>query len=347
VTTIRSARPKLRSLPRWKIWLIRGLLLAVVGGALYLWPEGLFAIVAGTAIVVIAVVWWLKRRLRAFVEPFKQLAEVDLFPSTIELTQTSNVRWKHAASIDELSRELAARGFEPVGDYAIGASPGVHLRAWMHVADAVYAVVYDREGIEPHVDFVTPFADGSYLTYTTIRAPSLLDRPPTMQIEGFPGARPGEVLEKFLHARPDKPCPSVSAGAFVPTLERYVAEESVWQQQQLDREEQLEQQLQEAFLQHSGWSAVRWDREQQRVVFGHDKLRSDDAVQVYLGCLGGLDEGAFAREEARAKKMAAGQSARTVLAELVRTAPPAWKFEKLAELTEPVPADVYLAPAWE
>ena len=203
------------------------------------------------------------------------------------------------------------------------------------------------EHVDPHVDFVTSFTDGSYVTYSTTTIAEGTERPPTMPIERFAGSSPIEVLEKLLKERPDKLRNTVSPEGFVPCIEGYVAKEAAWRQSQYERDEQRRQELEEAFLEQSGWSAIQWDRNQERVIFIHDELRPDEVADAYTECLEELEEDACRREEHRAKRVAKSKPARQAFAELVGLAPESVVFEKLAELTNPVPVDVYMAPEAE
>jgi len=329
-------------MPPWKLWLIRGCLLAVLAGAVYVWPEGVLAVVAGFAIVVIVCVWWIKRKIKGFIQPLEQIA--DAFRGKIELIPKERINWHHAERMSQFSEDLAGRGFEHVGDFVVGSSEGQHLRAWVNVAESIYAAAYDLEFADPHIDFVTPFADGSYITYSTFAHPELFERPPDMPIERLPGLPALAALDKMLQALPDKPRATVSREGFVPCVEEYAARESAWRQARYERDAQRQQQLQEAFLSQSGWSAIDWDRDQHRVFFVHDELPPDEIVDAYINGLHNLDDETHHREQKRARQITERATPRAAFAELVQAAPPTVSFEKLAELSAPVAADVYRCP---
>ena len=344
MTTVQHARTQRPSMPTWKLWLIRIILLALIGGAIYVWPEGVAVVVAGMVIVVVAVVWWIKRKIRSIVEPFKELANIDLFSGTIELAPRAAIDWHHAEQMEAISTGVEACGFERVGDFSIESSAGMSLRAWLHRGESIYAAAYDVEYGDSHLDYVIAFTDGSYVTYSTTSIPSGLERPPTMPLERLPGLSPIELLQKLREGAPGKPRRSVTAEGFVPCVKEYVAQEAAWRQQQFEREEKLQQDLEEAFLDASGWSAIQWDREQDRVVFIRDDLKSDDVVDAYRRGIGHLEENAYDREVERAERIAKRTAPRQAFTELMDTTTQSAKFAKLAEVTAPMPADVYLAP---
>ncbi len=333
-----------RTMPTWKKWLIRVIFWGVIIGAIVAWPQGVGAVLAGGAILLLVLVLWIKYKIKKFLAP---LQDLELFPESIKLTLQEKVSWNKADLVAAASEAIKASGFEPIGTFTINKSTNQFVEAFMNEKESAYAVVYDFPFTDVVVDYVSEFEDGSCFTCSNTQLPEILEYPSGRTVDRHPGMDAGPLYEEFVSARPDGPRMPVSADGFVARFEQYHAEVMAWNREQVDYREKLAQALHEEFLAQSNWSAIEWDRKQNRVVFVHDALPSREVVDMYVSALCLEDEGEFDREKKRAEALVKEATKTDAFERMIQESPHQVGLEKLMELTTPVRANVYLSAAEE
>ena len=328
-------------MPEWKKWLYRLIILAIIGGAIYLSPTGVAIAVASITIVLIAVIWWIKVKIRKFIEPFKNL---EFFPSTVELRLADNLKWHKPQEVEAMSTAFRKLGFEHSGDYLADKDAGINYRGFVHIEKRIYALIYDVEYLADRFDLVTAYEDGSYMTYSNTDLPEIFERPPTQPIERMAGAGVKTLYEHCIAQRPDKDMKSVAAEDLASCVNQYVEEENRWRIENADWEEALREKIEETFLKTIGWSAIEWNRNEDRVVFVHDSLRKMEAVELFVENIYVEDDDLEERISSQANDLVAELPIRRAFAKMIELAPAGQPFEKIATFNVELDVDAYLAP---
>jgi hypothetical protein len=328
-------------IPAWKRWLINLSVPAVIIAAIYISPRAVAIVVGSLAIVLVAVVWWIKVKIRKFIEPFKNL---EFYPGTVDLIPATDIQWHKPEEVEAMSTAFRKLGFAHTGDYRAEKDAGINFRGFVHIEQRIYALIYDLEYMSDRFDLVTAYEDGSYMTYSNTDLPEILERPPTMPIERMPGASVKAVYEQCIAKRPAGAMKAVSADALASSLKQYVDEENRWRVEHADWEEKLRLQIEETFLATVGWSAIEWNRKEDRVVFVHDSLRKMDAFERFVNSVYVDDDDLEARISSQAHDLVAELSIRRAFAKMIELAPAGQEFEKIATFNVELDVDAYLAP---
>lgn len=293
-------------------------------------------------------------------------------PARIELKRLAAPGWANAQEAEAYSREIAALGFEKVGNYEIDPIPGFELEAWVDPKRSIYSTIDEHPKAGIWFDFFTHFADGTRITFSNSKIGGV-DHAPGHTVERSAGERPAQVLEKFLAARPDKPARPTNRDTFVEDFERVYAEERDWRNSRggateeeirkvamlsgrpLDESllqqtralqyaqamEQLKETLREQFLADTNMSAAEWEGIRDRVIIIHDQLNEDafhDAVSDIL-------EEADIDDDVIPELDGTPESApRRAFETLMGRLPQEYQCRRLGTVSRPVEADVYALP---
>lgn len=343
-----GAKDKSKSLPTWKKWLIRIILWGLIITVVALAPRIVGAIVAGLAIFFLIIYWWIIYKLRKLLAPLKDL---DLFPAKIKLELRGAPEWHFTDKVKQQEKELQELGFEPIGCYTADKMKGVNIYGFLDTDQSVYAVIYDQQYTGSFLDFFIAFNDNTYITFTNNPQPQIFDRPPGKPIERFPDQGIADLYRTCLEKCPaDKQKEQLTKEGFAGIVEKYFAEDRAWQMEHFEESDKMQEAMEEAFLEKSGWSAVEWNRKKNQVIFIHNNLKDWEVVSHYTSGLFLKDDKLYEQEEQRMKKLAREmspiESFSAALADM-----PGTKFTELMELHHPVPVAVYLIPTapegWE
>lgn len=314
--------------------------------------------------------WGFRKKLLEAVEPF-QYSHV---PPRLHLGRRPQLEWKDPATAQQQADALRAIGFTDAGFFVPHELPYLRLHALVKPDDSAWAVLYEHDKAGVWLDFFSRYADGTGVTYTTAPMGSEVEPPPGSTKVTEPGADPADLYRRFLAERRPEDLEPVSADAFTWTFEQAYARSMDWRnsrggpteeeirrtletsgKQVTDEEvaavraaqleqalEGLEVALRERFLATTRLSAAEWEAVEDRLVFIHDLLPEERVALVFYGAQGGDDEDD--EDVPEIPRALRGLPARRLFARLNETAPPDRRFEKLDELSEPLPADVYASP---
>jgi hypothetical protein len=207
---------------------------AVIVLKIILW---VFAIIGGMFILAAAGLlimrWYLMRRMRQLTgeignigEMFKQMmqavpdVEVKLQPAPPDLLDDVPAARQ---GIDALK----ARGFVDAGRYTMPQLMGARIAGLANPQASAYATVAEVEGHGVLVDILTPYADGTYMTYSTLPDQGL-ERPPGKAMVRMPGVPVEELLERCLAERPKAAFKPVAPELLKAEFEKYSKEEMMW-----------------------------------------------------------------------------------------------------------------------
>lgn len=154
-------------------------------------------------------------------------------PRRIRLRSEERFEWKDRAGIDKATRAFQQLGFNTAGTYVIDELGGIKLRAFCHVDEAIYGILYEHEKLGVWCDLVTRInADQRWhrITCSNSTSPSLgvLDPMPDRQLIKAPGAEVPAMLERLRPERPSGQRWSVSSKEFPKVFEEAYADEMDW-----------------------------------------------------------------------------------------------------------------------
>jgi hypothetical protein len=343
---------------------------------LFLQILGVLCLVVMGLILLLPLAWWLlKRKLRGALESLADL-RYTVTPARIHLTREESIAWKDPGTVQTVSSPLPAMGFQEAGLYSTEEMDFVRMQAWVNADESAYAVVYEHDKAGVWIDFVSRYENGDGVTYSTAPQGAELDHAPGKTKVYARGTDTAALYRRFLSERRPEGLVPLSADSFVSFFEKAYADEMDWRNSRGGATEEeirriaaasgeeytdeviaetrrhnleqaiegLDEAFRERFLAQTSMSAAEWEKTRERLVFIYDLLTPEHVEQRFVTVQDEEDE---EDEEPSLPDELAGQPARQAFAALNQSAPPARRFQKLAELSEPVPADVYLAPETE
>jgi hypothetical protein len=323
--------------------------------------------------------WQLQRNVRQLMASLGELDALTAPPLRIELHRVSKPNWTDRGQIEQLAGPLRAEGFADAGIFDAEPVVGLRLMALVHPRHEAYAVVYQQQGQGVWLDVVSEYADGRVVSYSTNEHAGLLDPPPFKTSKSLPEATATELLARFLSERPAGARRPVAAASFVESFETAWARECDWRAERggvtedeirrltsrdgakADDESiarirqhwqtaincHYQEQLMEAFLASGQVTAHEWEQFRDRVLFLHDKQSWDEVIQLAsIGFDVDLDDEADRRRHDwdEIERLAAGLAPREAFQRINDRLPTDRRFQQIGQLTQPIPADVYVSP---
>lgn len=99
-------------------------------------------------------------------------------PSRINLLSESLPQWRNAATIQKYANEFKTFGFEQVDVYRIPELKSMLMMGFVHPNERMMGVIYDHKQIEPTIDIVADYEDGTDVTGTNTTMGDTLDKRP-------------------------------------------------------------------------------------------------------------------------------------------------------------------------
>ncbi len=323
-------------------WVIRIIFWAAMIAVVVIFPKTVGAIVAGLLIAFLLIYYFIIWKIKKWLAPLKDL---DLFPMQIKITQSSRTKWHHTDKIKAIEGSLTSLGYEKIGEFTAGKMPGLNLDGFIAKDGTSYALAYDIQYMNPYVDFFSMFTDGTSCTFTNTVQPPIFERSPMNPMSRFPELGIPELHGKFIRERPSNEIRKFSKEEFIPILEKNYADERDWQMKCAQDQERLSRELRENFLMRSGWTAIEWEKKQNRVTFIHDRLKGYEVVDIYRSCLDDdcLEE-KRTEEENNAKELFKLKPPSLAFDEIINNLPEKTRPVKILELSIPITATAYLLP---
>jgi hypothetical protein len=329
-------------------------------------------------LLVIGGILLIRARLRSALKGLEDL-KYGVTPARIHLHRRQELEWKDPAAAAASLDAIRGLGFQEVGPFGIEEMDFIRMHALVRPDDHAYAVVYEHDKVGVWVDFVTRYEDGTSITYANTAQGGEVDQRPGHGTVRAPGLDPPALYRRFLAERPQRAMKTPSADDFQTTFERAYADEMDWRNSRGGPTEEeiravaaasgeeideatlaaarealaeqaaagLQEALMERFLEKTTLSASRWEELRDRVVFVHDRLTAEMTVSTFTDWTEPPDD----EDEAWEKRLqdVRDTSPRASFAAWNEAAPEGRRFERIDTLTEPVPADVYVAPEqdWE
>ena len=330
-------------LPVWMIWLIRLVLLAILIGVVVAWPRGFFAVIAGLVVFVLIVYYWIRYKIKKWWDDSG--IPDSLFPTEVHLSQVNPHQWQKDTDIQARTNAFERAGFVLLGDYKIEEMSSIKMRAFMLESECLYGIIYEDSLPRVLVDIGLTYENGNMLFCTTTPA-SGLEQPPYKQVIRMPqSASISEMLQEVRQHRTDEPCLPVSAYDFPEGASRALEDENQWRMEYYQELSKRDEDLIENYLNVTGLSGIEWEKTRDRTVFIHNKLSKNEAVHCYTRLLNrDVDKRDYDTKEFHAKKLFDDGERVETFSLLIENLPEDSKPQKVAELSEPLKAHVYLYP---
>lgn len=300
---------------------------------------------------------------------------------TLSRYERDDVEFEHEAEFAALSRAMVELGFESIGFYAADELYGLWFEAFVHPVEQLYGVVYDHSVAGVFADLVVRYVDGESLTVTSAPAGEELETPPGHAKRYCAGESPAGLYRRLVAELGDRDRKPALATRFTDDFEQAWAEEMDWRnlrgfstddeilrtlaksgdqpsaaaladlREQYDRSSAngLSEAAEESWLAATTLTGHEWRRIGDRLIVVHDRLTHEMVGELLADWteLDGEDEDddpePLLRQRLGARYDAA-TAARLLFEQANQTLPERERFEKLGEVDQPLPADIYLAP---
>jgi hypothetical protein len=329
---------------------------------------------------ILFVVWKVRKAVSGFAEQISEMQMPIALPARIHAQRREKLVWDDEGTANELLQPLWKLGFEDAGFFEIAEMPGVKVRGLARPSETLWAVLYEHPQAGVWMDFVTRYADGETTigSLTTSNAPQgdeLEHRPQHDKIYDKSLDTEGLYQRHLAARRTDVQWQPVVPQNFQAEFERAYADEMDWRharggvteseiraialktgQEVTDDSIKLLRQANEAqaasalsdavrekFLEQTSMPAAEWERLRDRLIIVHDRLSADTVSGEFQAWA--FDEETEADDEGEeAIKYPEHLTARQGFEYLNSTLPAPRRFEKIAELNEPVPAEIWRVP---
>jgi len=339
-------------------------------------------IIGGLCLGVVVLVFLLflaaklfRRKLLKALEAVAEQTLASYVPPRIRLEAKDSLEWKDAEKVRGLVAEIRDLGFEEAGLFTAAEIPALRIHALIQPREYVFGVVYEHDQAGAWIDLVTGYDDQGGDTHSTgLMGHGLETRPGTRTVYATDAA-PSELYRRHLAERRTEGILRVTEADFQKHLEEAYARSMDWRnsrggstEEEIRRElaalgeeatdEQIAQvrelQLQQAisglevalaerFLAETTMSAARWEAVEDRLTYIFDLLPGSTLAEYAFNVAGSDDE---EPDEFSLPPDLAGLPSRQAFAQLNARLPAKRRFEKIAEMTEPVPTDVYVSPEY-
>lgn len=322
---------------------------------------GIIAIIAVIAFVVIVAVFLKKLK--------KLLAGGGGSPTRIHLEEIASPQWQDKSKIQKLQKEITACGFTDLGGFKVIEMPTLTLNALVKGNAGQIAIIYEMAGIGIWIDIVGYFEDGSSITSTTNKIGQDLQENPKHKKIRDPEAGPQEIL-KMLKSESAENAPkpfNESKDVFVRMFEKAYADEMDWRNSlggpseeeiraiarasgQNTNDETIAQTLliqrmqactglvvafAEKYREKHQLTEEGWQKIQHDLLFVHDKMPAEFLETVLSSA--GIEDTTQTKE--LLKTLSPREAFRAILNS--SSVSQGQKPEKIDELAEPLPTDVY------
>ncbi len=301
---------------------------------------------------------------------------------TLSRYERDEVELEHEAEFDALGREMADLGFEWIGLYGADELYGLWFEAYVHPAEQLYGVVYDHAEAGVFADLVVRYVDGESLTVSSAPTGEELDAPPGHAKLYLAGEPPAGLYRRLMADIGDRERKPALALRFTDDFEHAWAEEMDWRnlrgfstddeirrtlaksgerpsatalaelRELYDRSsaDGLSEAAQQAWLAATTLTGDEWRRIGDRLVVVHDRLTRDMVAELLLEWAEPDDEDEDEDDPESLFRQRLGDryddaaAARCLFEQANQALPEHERFEKLGEVDQPLPADIYLAP---
>jgi hypothetical protein len=339
---------------------------------------GGLAVGGGLTLVVVAavVIFVIRKKLR---QVFKAIAlsTAVVAPPRISLVSTlPSFRDRERYAADKAALERA--GYREIGGFLIREIREIRLAAFQHPATHAFAVLYQHDSLGVYCDLVLPLPGGFGLTVSSAPAGGEMDNMPGQIKHFLPGTTVAELLVRFDAESRGREVRQVPPEGFAAEVEQTYAREMDWRSarggpteaeirriasgmgQDVSDEDlsmvrdhhaqqaaaQIEAACREQFLSETSLSPMEWEKIRDEVIVVHARLSPREAGEMFLSSLheSAYDGDGYEEYEAEVERLAASASDPRALFASLNARLTGFRYEKIGQVSEPVPADLYRTP---
>jgi hypothetical protein len=322
-----------------RIWLIRILIIALLIAAVIKSPTAFVAALLGVILAGYLLFLWLKWKFWRIISPLTEMGRM-----TNEVTLTllkSNRPFHNPEKVNADIATLKQNGFTILGTYTAKQLPTTNIVVANNQSENIHAIIMDMEYQPVITEFCSWYENGATFTCSNTIMPAFLPRPDNHPISRLPKSDAQTVLNQFKATRPAATLCQIPDAEVVSQIEALYNEIKVYEVETIENTTSTEAQLLENFIIKSGWSAIEWHRKQNNIVIIHDKIKDYELISKYEEIVDDEDE-QYQKRKGRAESIIKNNTPINAFKILITEIPTKQRLEKILELTEPIPAHVYL-----
>jgi hypothetical protein len=322
-----------------RIWLTRILIIVLLLAAVIKSPTAFVAALAGVILAGYLLFLWLKWKFWRFIAP---LTEMGRMTNEVTLTLLKMNRPFH--NPEKVNADIAAlkqNGFTILGTYTAKQLPTTNIVVANNQPENVHAIIMDMEFQPVITEFCSRYESGASFTCSNTIMPAFLPRPDNHPISRLPKSDAQTVLNHFKATRPAANLCQIPDAEVVSQIEALYNEIKVYEVETIENTTGTEALLLENFIIQSGWSAIEWHRKQNDIIIIHDKIKDYELISKYEEMVDDEDE-QYQKRKGRAESIIKNNTPINAFKILITEIPTKQRLEKIQELTEPIPAHVYL-----
>lgn len=304
-------------------------------------------------------VWSIRRKLMGFAKAMGEIV-APATPPKVTLTEVVNPDWESSEKVSKYVHEFQSLGFLKGGAYLVNELPGTKIYALFH-SNSSCGLVYDQPQAGVWIDIVGKYLDDTSSTFTNAPMGHQMDHMPGQEKHYDQNASIEQLFELFKQSHTGKRAKEISHLTFKSEFESSYSKEMAWRnsrggptsdeirrvsagefseetmmlaQKALGRQasDAIEQELFSNFVNSSSQPHEYWAKRRDELVFVHE---GSDVEDLFCNVADWTDH------EVEPK---VGESPRAYMRRLNASLDPSDQYDRVAELREPVAADVYLAP---
>lgn len=322
-----------------RVWVIRIIVIALLLAAVIKSPTAFVAALVGIILAGYLIFLWLKWKFWRILSPLSEWGDA-ISQVTLSL-QKSTRPFYHPERANAAIEALKQNGFMILGTYTAKQVSRTNVVLANHENNDVHALIMDTEFLGVTTEFCSRYEDGGSFTCSNTELPGIMPRPDNHPITRLPKAEVQTVLDEFKASRPPSGICKIADKDIQSQVETLYNELKCYEIETLEKTADTDAQLLENFIISSGWSAIEWHRKQPDVVIIHDKLKDYDLISKFEEAIDDEDE-QYKKLKGRAESVIRNNPPLEAFRILSSEIPTKIRLKKILELTDPIPAHVYL-----
>lgn len=322
-----------------RIWLIRIVIVALLIAAAVKSPTAFVSALFGVILAVYLIFLWIKWKFWRIVSPLQDFGKT-ANEVTLKLFKTSR-KFHNAEQVNASIAILERQGFSMLGTFTARQFSTANIVVGNNQVEGISAIIMDIQYLGVTTEFCTRYEDGSSFTFSNTKIPDVLPRPVNHPIKRLPKAEVQEIFNEFKSSRPASGIYKISDAEIISNIEGFYSELKAYQLETIENTVSIEKELLENFIVKSGWSAIDWHRKQNDIVIIHDKIKDYDLIGRYESLLD-TDGTQYQDLKGRVESIIRNHTPIAAFEKLSAEIPTKQRLEKILELSEPIPAHVYI-----
>ncbi len=323
-----------------RLWITRILIIALLLAAVIKSPTAFVAALAGIILAVYLIWLWIKWKFWRILSPLSDIGNA-FREVTLNLQKTGRPLY-NPEPVQAALEFLKQNGFTVLGTFTAKQFSNANIVLTNHAAEGIHALIMDIQYLSVTTEFCSRYEDGKTFTCSNTQLPDVLPRPDIHPITRLPKAEVQAVFDQFKATRPQSGICNLKDEEVQAQVESLYGELKSYQLETIEKTVKTDAQLLENFIIASGWTAIEWHRKQHDVLIIHDNLKDYDLISKFEDAVDDEDE-QYKKRKNRVESVIRNHKPIEAFQILSAEIPTKTRFRKIHELTEPIPAHVYLA----